>query len=53
MILAKTHVANGRKIVAACDSELLGKKFEEKNLQIDLTGGCQEPPVRDGWNVEY
>ncbi len=38
MILAKVHVANGSKIVAVCDSELLGKKFEEKGLQIDLTG---------------
>ncbi len=38
MILAKVHVADGRKMVAVCDSGLLGKKFEEKGLQIDLTG---------------
>ncbi len=38
MILAKAHIAGGRKLVAVCDSELLGKKFEEKGLQIDMTG---------------
>jgi len=38
MILAKAHVVDGRKLVAVCDSELLGKKFEENNLQLDLTG---------------
>jgi uncharacterized protein len=27
----------GRKLVAICDSELLGKKFEEGKLQLDLT----------------
>ena len=38
MILAKAHIAGGRKLVAVCDSELLGQRFEEKGLQIDLTG---------------
>jgi len=38
MILAKVHVINGRKLVAACDSDLLGKKLEENDLQLDLTG---------------
>lgn len=27
-----------RDIVAVCDSELLGKKFEEEKFQLDLTG---------------
>jgi len=27
-----------RTIVAICDSELLGKKFEEGKFQLDLTG---------------
>ena len=38
MILAKEHSANGKKMVAVCDGELLGKRFEENGLQIDLTG---------------
>ena len=38
MILAKIHVVNTRKLVAVCDAELIGKKFEENNLQLDLTG---------------
>ena len=38
MILAKAHVVNGKKLVAICDAELLGKKFEEKDFQLDLTG---------------
>lgn len=29
---------SGRRIVAVCDSNLLGKRFEEKGLQLDLTG---------------
>jgi len=27
-----------REVVAICDSELFGKKFEQGNLQLDLTG---------------
>jgi len=27
-----------RNIIAICDSELLGKKFEEEKMQLDLTG---------------
>lgn len=27
-----------RNIVAVCDSNLIGKKFEEDNFQLDLTG---------------
>ncbi len=35
MINIKLHQSY-RKIVALCDSELLGKKFEEGNKQLDL-----------------
>lgn len=28
-----------RQVVAICDSDLLGKKFEERKKQLDLTGG--------------
>lgn len=48
MILAKVHVANGKKLVAVCDSELLGKKFEENGLQIDLAGSFYKGEEADG-----
>ncbi len=37
-MLVKIHEAY-RKIIAICDSELLGKKFEQDNLQIDIKDG--------------
>ena len=36
-MLVKIHQSY-RNVVAICDKELLGKKFEEENMQIDLTG---------------
>ncbi|MBS3098246.1 DUF424 family protein [Candidatus Woesearchaeota archaeon] len=37
-MIVKIHKTNdGRKIIAVCDDNLLGKKFEEKKLQLDLT----------------
>ena len=36
-MIVKIHEAEkGKKLVAICDSNLLGKKFEEGNLQLDL-----------------
>ncbi len=35
MVLVKIHKAY-RKTIAICDPELLGKKFVENNLQLDL-----------------
>lgn len=40
-MLVKIHDAY-RKIIAICDSGLIGKKFEEGNRQLDLTGGFFE-----------
>ena len=37
-MIAKVHIIEGRKMVAVCDKDLLGKKFEEDEMQIDLTG---------------
>jgi len=37
MIVKAHKTDDGRKILAICDSELIGKKFEEKNLQLDLS----------------
>ena len=36
-MILKIHKTQERKIVAVCDSELKGKKFEEGKLQLDLT----------------
>jgi len=37
-MITKTHKNHENKIVVAvCDSELLGKKYEEDNKQLDLT----------------
>jgi hypothetical protein len=35
MVLIKIHETY-RKIVAVCDKELVGKKFEQGNLQLDV-----------------
>ncbi|MBU0980391.1 MAG: DUF424 family protein [Nanoarchaeota archaeon] len=35
-ISVKKHVAGERLLISLCDSELLGKKFSEKRLQLDL-----------------
>ena len=36
-MLVKIHKSY-RLVVAICDSDLLGKKFEEGNKQLDMTG---------------
>ncbi|MCM8774704.1 MAG: DUF424 family protein [Candidatus Omnitrophica bacterium] len=36
-MIVKIHKSY-RYVVAICDSNLIGKKFEEGNLQLDLTG---------------
>ena len=37
MIIVKIHQANKRKIVSLCDANLIGKKFEDGNLQLDVS----------------
>lgn len=36
-ILVKKHVANQKLVLAVCDASLIGKRFEEGDLQLDLT----------------
>jgi len=36
-MIVKIHKKDGRIIVAVCDDELLGQKFEEGDLQLDLS----------------
>ena len=36
-MIVKIHkTQDGRKVVAICDNDLIGKKFEEGKLQLDL-----------------
>ncbi len=37
MMYLKIHGGNKKKIIAICDSELLNKKIEEGNLQLDVS----------------
>jgi uncharacterized protein len=41
----KTH--DGRKIVAVCDKDLIGKKFEEGKLQLDFTSEFYKGEEKD------
>ena len=36
-IFIKIHKAKYRDVVAVCDSNLIGKRFEEDDLQLDIT----------------
>ena len=39
-MIVKVHQTHeGKKIVAVCDQELIGKKLKEKNIQLDLSSG--------------
>ena len=37
MILVKVHKKQDSKILSLCDDDLINKKFEEVDLQLDLT----------------
>jgi hypothetical protein len=37
MILVKVHTKQDSSILSLCDKELIGKKFEDIDLQLDLT----------------
>ena len=37
MILKVHEGADGSRVIAVCDDDLLGKRFEEKNLRLDLS----------------
>jgi len=37
-MIVKVHQTHeGKKIIAVCDEELIGKKLKEKNIQLDLS----------------
>ncbi len=37
MILVKIHETKIRNVTAVCDANLIGKKFEENGLQLEIT----------------
>ena len=37
-MLVKIHSSDKRTIVSICDKDLIGKKIEDKDLQIDISG---------------
>ena len=36
-MIVKKHIRDKKLILVVCDSDLIGKKFEQDNLQLDLT----------------
>lgn len=51
MILVKIHKKQDKTIIAVCDKDLLGKKFEDNNKQIDLTGDFYKGDIMDAIEV--
>ena len=37
MLIVKIHEAQGKRVAAVCDSELIGKRFTQNKLQLDLS----------------
>lgn len=37
-MIVKTHLTPNGKLLAVCDSDILGKRFEEDERQLDLSG---------------
>ena len=37
MMIVKIHKSERRNIVSICDEELIGKKFEEDSMQLDVS----------------
>ena len=42
MIVKVHRTSEGRKIISICDKEIIGEKFHEKNLQLDLSSDFYE-----------
>jgi len=36
-MLIKIHKMKDREVISLCDEELIGKKFEEKDLQLEIS----------------
>lgn len=48
-MIVKVHkIADGRKIIAVCDKGLIGKRFEEGKLQLDLSSSFYDGKEKSG-----
>jgi hypothetical protein len=51
-MIVKIHKKGDRTVVAVCDTEIFKKKFEEGNLQLDLSSdfydGVEMPDIETG-----
>ncbi|MGB9748333.1 MAG: DUF424 family protein [Candidatus Woesearchaeota archaeon] len=45
--MVKIHKAEGRIVLAVCDSDIFGKKFSEGNKQIDLSSDFYRGKIMD------
>lgn len=52
MIVKIHNVQEGKKLVAICDSELLGKKIEHGDLQLDLASDFYKGEEKSPEEVE-
>jgi len=50
-MILKMHKREGKLLVAVCDSELLGQKFEEGDKQLDLTSDFYKGEEKDELTV--
>jgi hypothetical protein len=53
-MIAKVHkTLDGRKIVTLCDKNLLGKKYLDKNFQLDLTSSFYKGEEKSEQEIAY
>jgi hypothetical protein len=52
-IVVKKHVRAGTLVLAVCDSELLGKQFENDKMQLDLAGAFYQGEEIPGEEIEH
>ncbi len=51
--IIKKHISHeGKVIIAMCDIDIIGKKYEEEGLQLDLTSIFYKGDELDGPEVE-
>lgn len=50
-MIIKLHKKDERIVAAVCDTELLGKKFEEGKLQLDLTSDFFKGEEKDDLTI--
>ena len=46
-IMVKEHFRHGQLVLAACDAGLVGRKFEENGVILDLASGFYQGSIMD------